>query len=279
MRRIKSFLGLFLTCAMSLSYLPSQTVSADSGISSLEVSVVGNGDVILDDYESQYALTDGDVFKANVTADTELEITVNAKEGNSIDDISLEGKPLASISEDTKSYTFDYKVPLYGGKVVVSFKEDVVEQVVEETTSVEDTKEEEKVENKVEVEEVKPQDTNTVKPEENPNKTEEVEKSKKDIIVDEYLKGEYDSKLSLEFRKELVKKHSLEKYVDDSFFFKSEYVNKLIDVEGLGDIVTRIKLSKKGVSLEHLQEDEIDPLLIEMMEENEDASIMWNDIK
>lgn len=276
MRKAKRFLGLFLACAMSLSYLPTKVVSADSGVSSLEVSVVGDGDVILDDYESKYPLEGGDTLRANVTLDTELKITVNAKENNSIKGVTLDGSLLPSVTEGMKSATFVYKVPQNGGKVVISFKEDVIETppVVEEkpvTTPPVQEEVKEEVKEEVTVEQPK----------------EEVVETKpvtKDTIIDEYLQGVYDSKESLEFRKNLVEKHSLQKYVDDMYFFKGEYLNKLIDLDTLGDVITLVKLSKEDLALQYLQTGDIDPILEAMMEranlgivtESEEASPLAN---
>lgn len=264
MRRAKRFFGLFLACAMSLSYLPVKVVSADSGVSDLEVSVVGNGEVVLDDYENKYPLESGDTFKAKVTSDTELTITVNAKEGSSIEGVTLEGSPLPSVTDGMKSATFDYKVPHEGGKVVVSFKEDKVETTVEtppviEEKPVETPQESSKEETKDEIVEQPKED--------------EVVESKpvtKDTIIDEYLQGVYDSKSSLEFRKSLVEKHSLQEYVDEDFFFKIEYLDKIIDLNTLGDIITLVKISKTDLSLQFLQSGEIDPLLLSMMEYDEE---------
>lgn len=42
MRRAKRFLGLFLACAMSLSYLPVKVVSADIGTTDLKIYIVAH---------------------------------------------------------------------------------------------------------------------------------------------------------------------------------------------------------------------------------------------
>ena len=89
MRKAKRYLGLVLACVLSVSNIPLKTVLADSDISSLEVSVVGDGDVIIDDFESKYPLESGDTFKANVTLDTHLKITANSKPGSSIKEVTL----------------------------------------------------------------------------------------------------------------------------------------------------------------------------------------------
>lgn len=266
MRRAKRFLGLFLACAMSLSYLPVKVVSADSGVSDLEVSVVGNGEVVLDDYENKYPLESGDTFKAKVTLDTELTITVNAKEGSSIEGVTLEGSPLPSVTDGMKSATFDYKVPHEGGKVVVSFREDKVETPVETPPVVE----EKPVETPQEPSKEETKDEIVEQP-----KEDEVVESKpvtKDTIIDEYLQGVYDSKSSLEFRKSLVEKHSLQEYVDENFFFKIEYLDKITDLNTLGDVITLVKISKTDLSLQFLQSEEIDPILLSMMEDIEERT-------
>lgn len=255
MRRAKRFLGLFLACAMSLSYLPVKVVSADSGVSDLEVSVVGNGEVVLDDYENKYPLESGDTFKAKVTLDTELTITVNAKEGSSIEGVILEGSPLPSVTDGMKSATFDYKVPHEGGKVVVSFREDKVETPVETPPVVE----EKPVETPQEPSKEETKDEIVKQP-----KEDEVVESKpvtKDTIIDEYLQGVYDSKSSLELRKSLVEKHSLQEYVDENFFFKDEYLNDLIDLGSIGDCIILVDISKKDLALEYLQDENVDPIL------------------
>ncbi len=63
------------------------------------------------------------------------------------------------------------------------------------------------------------------------------EENKVDKILNEYLEGIYDSEEALNFRKELVSKHKLEDKVDENFFIKDEYINKLIDLETIGDCI------------------------------------------
>ena len=92
MKKARRYLALFLASVLSLSNAPAVTALADNGVTSLKVSVVGGGEVILDDYESEYTLESGDVFKANCTVDTKLKITVNSDEGNSINDIVVNGE-------------------------------------------------------------------------------------------------------------------------------------------------------------------------------------------
>lgn len=89
-------------------------------------------------------------------------------------------------------------------------------------------------------------DTNEKKPQ---------EENKVDKILNEYLEGIYDSEEALNFRKELVSKHKLEDKVDENFFFKDEYINKLIDLETIGDCIVLVDISKKDLALDYLQDE------------------------
>ncbi|MBS6503463.1 MAG: LPXTG cell wall anchor domain-containing protein [Clostridium sp.] len=98
-------------------------------------------------------------------------------------------------------------------------------------------------------------DTNEKKPQED---------NKVDKILNEYLEDIYDSEEALSFRKELVSKHKLEDKVDENFFFKDEYINKLIDLETIGDCIVLVDISKKDLALKYLQDENVDPILESM---------------
>lgn len=247
MRKAKRYLGLILACVLSISNIPLQTVIADSDISSLEVSVVGDGNVILDDFESKYTLESGDTFKANVTLNTNLKITANSEKGSSIKEITLNGVKLTSVDKGSKTASFEYAVPKEGGKVVVYFDKDTVHTPVQDkpvTNPKEEVKEEPK---KDVVAEDKKESEKVI--------------LKKDIIIDEYLKGVYNSKTSVEFRKHLVEENNLQDYVNKDFFIKDKYLNNLIGLDTIGDFITLVNVSKNDLSMKYLNKDADDTLV------------------
>lgn len=254
MKKARRYLALFLASVLSLSNAPAVTALADNGVTSLKVSVVGGGEVILDDYESEYTLENGDVFKANCTVDTKLKITVNSDEGNSINDIVVNGESTNSEAKGQDSYTYEYSVPVEGSDIVISFAKDVVEEKPQE-------QQQQPVENPV-TPQVKNPGTESTPSTESQNKDEEVveeekqesenteekgvsEEAKK--FIAEYEAGNYTSLEALEFRKSLVATHKLEDYVDESFFFKEEYLKDLEDTY-LGDLLTLIRLSSNSIT-------------------------------
>lgn len=249
MRKAKRYLGLVLACVLSVSNIPLKTVLADSDISSLEVSVVGDGDVIIDDFESKYPLESGDTFKANVTLDTHLKITANSKTGSSIKEVTLNGVKLTSVDKGSKTASFEYIVPKEGGKVVVYFDKDIVHTPPVQDKPLTNPKEEVKKEEpkKDVVAEDKKESEKVI-----PNK---------DMIIEEYLKGVYDSKTSVEFRKHLVEENNLQAYVNKDFFFKEEYLNSLVDLETIGDFITLVDISKKDLSTKYSNKDADDTLV------------------
>ena len=222
MKKARRCLGLFLASVLSLSNFPTQIVNADSGITSLKVSVVGEGTVVLDDYESQYTLESGDTFSANCTLDTKLKITLNANEGSSIQGVSENGNLRADIQEGAKSHTFEYSVPSDGGDVQITFKKDVVETpsnpVVEEPQKEEVPKQEE----------VKEESSEEVKEEEKAEEPkEEVEEEvvlSEEVIIGEYLLGNKMKPELIEARKKLATEKGLLDHVDANFFLTDEYL-------------------------------------------------------
>jgi hypothetical protein len=255
MKKARRYLALFLASVLSLSNAPAVTALADNGVTSLKVSVVGGGEVILDDYESEYTLESGDVFKANCTVDTKLKITVNSDEGNSINDIVVNGESTNSEAKGQDSYTYEYSVPVEGSDIVISFAKDVVEEKPQEQ------QQQQPVENPV-TPQVENPGTESTPSTESQNKDEEVAEEEKQEsenteekgvseeakkFIAEYEAGNYTSLEALEFRKSLVATHKLEDYVDESFFFKEEYLKDLEDTY-LGDLLTLIRLSSNSIT-------------------------------
>ena len=253
MKKARRYLALFLASVLSLSNIPTITALADSGVTSLKVSVVGGGEVILDDYESKYTLESGDVFQANCTTDTKLKITVNSDEGNSINDIVINGESTNSEAKGQDSYTYEYSVPVEGSDIVVSFAKDVVEEKPQE-------QQQQPVENPVSSQVENPGTESTPSTEEQSKDTPVVEEEKQEVsteekgvseeakkFIAEYEAGNYTSPESLEFRKSLVATNKLEDYVDEDFFFKEDYLQELEDTY-LGDLLTLIRLSSNSIT-------------------------------
>lgn len=253
MKKARRYLALFLASVLSLSNIPTITALADSGVTSLKVSVVGGGEVILDDYESKYTLESGDVFQANCTTDTKLKITVNSDEGNSINDIVINGESTNSEAKGQDSYTYEYSVPVEGSDIVVSFAKDVVEEKPQE-------QQQQPVENPVSPQVENPGTESTPSTEEQSKDTPVVEEEKQEVsteekgvseeakkFIAEYEAGNYTSPESLEFRKSLVATNKIEDYVDEDFFFKEDYLQELEDTY-LGDLLTLIRLSSNSIT-------------------------------
>lgn len=253
MKKARRYLALFLASVLSLSNAPAVTALADNGVTSLKVSVVGGGEVILDDYESEYTLESGDVFKANCTVDTKLKITVNSDEGNSINDIVVNGESTNSEAKGQDSYTYEYSVPVEGSDIVISFAKDVVEEKPQE-------QQQQPVENPVSSQVENPGTGSTPSTEEQSKDTPVVEEEKQEVsteekgvseeakkFIAEYEAGNYTSPESLEFRKSLVATNKLEDYVDEDFFFKEDYLQELEDTY-LGDLLTLIRLSSNSIT-------------------------------
>jgi len=223
MKKARQCLGLFLASVLTLSNFPTQIVRADSGIASLKVSVVGEGTVILDDYESQYTLESGDVFKADATVDTKLKITVNANEGNSIQGVSENGSLREDIQEGAKSYTYEYSLPTNGGDIRVTFVQDEVATpstpVVEESIKDELPKQEE----------IKNESSNEVKEEEKAEEPRKEEVQEEGVLTEEAIIGKYllGNKMQpelVEARKELATEKGLLDQVDKDFFLTEAYL-------------------------------------------------------
>ena len=77
-----------------------------------------------------------------------------------------------------------------------------------------------------------------------------VTNDKADRIVNEYLKGIYDSEEALNFRKELTDKYNLKDKVDEDYFYLDSEIDSLIDDASIGDKIALVKISKKDSALE-----------------------------
>lgn len=218
MKKARRCLGLFLASVLSLSNFPTQIVKADSGVTSLKVSVVGEGTVVLDDYESQYTLESGDTFKANCTVDTKLKITINANEGNSIQGVSENGNLRGDIQEGAKSHTYEYSVPTNGGDVKITFVQDKVE--TPSTPVVEESKKEELPKQ----EEIKNESSNEVKEEEKAEEPKKEEVLSEEAIIGQYLLGNNMKPEIVEARKKLATEKGLLDQVDKNFFLTKDYL-------------------------------------------------------
>lgn len=126
MKKARRYLGLFLVGVLSLSYIPSINVWADNSASDLKLSVSGKGTVIVDDSESQYTLKDGDVFNAEYEEGKTLKISLDADEGNSIQEVVVNGEENGDVEKGSKSFSMDYLVPKGGTDIKIAFAEDKI---------------------------------------------------------------------------------------------------------------------------------------------------------
>ena len=240
MRKLKRILSLFLVSILVVGNV--QAIPAEaSNITKLEIKVKGEGEVIIDDGSSKYSLGNKDVFRADCTVDTNLRITATPNEGyfiSSIDGIENEGV----INGNSKIY--DVNLKENANSIIINFTENPKEEIKDEIVQSDVIQEEiQDTSNEIDTNEKKPQEENKV-----------------DKILNEYLEGIYDSEEALNFRKELVSKHKLEDKVDENFFFKDEYINKLIDLETIGDCIVLVDISKKDLALDYLQDENVDPI-------------------
>ena len=241
MRKLKRILSLFLVSILVVGNV--QAIPAEaSNITKLEIKVKGEGEVIIDDGSSKYSLGNKDVFRADCTVDTNLRITATPNEGyfiSSIDGIENDGV----INGNSKIY--DVNLKENANSIIINFTENPKEEIKDEIVQSDVIQEEiQDTSNEIDTNEKKPQEENKV-----------------DKILNEYLEGIYDSEEALNFRKELVSKHKLEDKVDENFFFKDEYINKLIDLETIGDCIVLVDISKKDLALDYLQDENVDPIL------------------
>lgn len=126
MKKARRYLGLFLVGVLSLSNIPPINVWADNDTANLELSVSGKGTVIVDDSESQYTLSDGDIFNADYGEGKKLKISLDADDGNSIQEVIVNGEENVEVEKGSKSFSMDYSVPKGGAEIKVAFSKDEV---------------------------------------------------------------------------------------------------------------------------------------------------------
>lgn len=241
MRKLKRILSLVLTMCIFIgmgSDIKAQAQTIEE-VAKLEIKVKGEGTVIVNDGYSEYSLEDNDVLRANATVNSDLKLTVTPNDGYLISSISGVD---SQVGENGNSRIYEVSTKLDGTFIDVSFeketKEEVENEIKEETKEeVNNTKEE--VESEIK-EEAKEEANNEIKEEKGVS-----EEAKK--FIAEYEAGNYTSLEALEFRKSLVATHKLEDYVDESFFFKEEYLKDLEDTY-LGDLLTLIRLSSNSIT-------------------------------
>ena len=133
MRKARRYLGLFLVGVLSLSNLPPLNVWADNGSASFNVSVAGEGTVVVDDTRDTYTLGNGDTFEAEYREGDEVKISVNAKDGNSIQEVIVNGEKDQSLEKGSKSFSSNYEVQKNGISIKVSFAQDIISESVSKT--------------------------------------------------------------------------------------------------------------------------------------------------
>lgn len=242
MRKLKRILSLVLTMCIFIgmgSDIKAQAQTIEE-VAKLEIKVNGKGTVIVDDGYSKYSLEDKDVLRANATVNSDLKLTVTPNDGYLI--ASVSGVD-SQVGESGNSRIYDVSTKSDGTFIDVNFEKETKDEVENEIK--EETKEETNNEIKEEVnndikEETKEEVNNDI--EEEKGVSEEAKK-----FIAEYEAGNYTSPEALEFRKSLVATHKLEDYVDESFFFKEEYLKDLEDTY-LGDLLTLIRLSSNSIS-------------------------------
>ena len=253
MKKIKRFFSLFLAGTLLLSIgIQSKSVQAESTseIAKLEIRVNGNGKVIVNDGYSKYNLENNDVLTANITVNSDLQLTVTPEEGYYL--ASVSGID-SQVGGDESSKIYNVTTGANGTFINVNFekiKDETKDETKDENTSTEIIEKEEVI------------------VEENNNEI--------DNIISRYLEGIYNDEDILEFRKNLVNKYNLEKYVDDDFFFKEKYLSDLQELDTIGECISLVKISKKDLALEYFPENY--DLYSTIVEETSDNffKALWN---
>lgn len=232
MRKLKRFLSLMLTSCIFIgmgSDLKTQAQTLDD-VAKLEIKVNGNGTVIVDDGYAKYSLEDKDTLQANVTVNSNLQLTVTPNDGYSI--ASVNGVD-SQVRESGKSRIYDVTTKANGTFIDVNFEKETKEEVKNEIK--EEVKEEIKVtdEDKKDEEEIKVES-----------------KSIEETIIENYRKGIYNEDFQLEYRKNLATEKNILDKVDENFFLSENYLSNkssadLID-EGISLLVK--SLSDKEVN-------------------------------
>lgn len=129
MKKARRCLGLLLAGLVGFNSIPVFATSDDVNdispdlVRKIQITVSGNGQVVLDDYESKYTLESGDFFRANCTEGTRLNLSLNPNEGNEVDEVTINGKEFTNIEYIEDRGNFNYLVPKDGAIIDVSFKE------------------------------------------------------------------------------------------------------------------------------------------------------------
>lgn len=252
MKKLKRFLSLMLTSCIFIgmgSDLKTQAQTIDD-ISRLEIKVNGSGTVVIDDGYSKYSLEDKDSLKANVTVNSNLQLTVTPNEGYSIASVSgvdSQGR------ENGNSRIYDITTKANGTFIDVNFeketKDEVKNEIKEETKD--EVKNEIKEETKNEANEESSQET--VKEEE----TKEEDKSIEERIVDKYHEGIYNEDFQIEYRKNLATEKGLLDVVDGDYFLTTEFMTDKSSAYYMNEGIVLLIKSSSNADIERIhQQDE-----------------------
>lgn len=227
MKKIKYILGLFLSLVLFITVIPNN-VKAGNGTASLRVAVSGSGSVILKDGYSEYVLGINDVFKANCTDDTKVAFSVMADEDSYIESISINSDTVRGlgVSNNIKTYEFDRKISEdYDIRIVFNKKEDVKEQVKEDTSSNDKETEVQNPQNQQQggSEQEEEKKENEEKAEESNSETDK--ELKEEDVISQYNLGVKNTTELKEYRKKLATEKDLLSKVDSNFFLTEEYLS------------------------------------------------------
>lgn len=227
MKKVKYILGLFLSLVLFITVIPNN-VKAGNGTASLRVAVSGSGSVILKDGYSEYVLGINDVFKANCTDDTKVAFSVMADEDSYIESISINSDTVRGlgVSNNIKTYEFDRKISEdYDIRIVFNKKEDVKEEVKEDTSSNDKETEVQNPQNQQQggskQEEEKKE--NEEKAEESNSETDK--ELKEEDVISQYNLGVKNTTELKEYRKKIATEKDLLSKVDSNFFLTEEYLS------------------------------------------------------
>ena len=227
MKKLKRFLSLMLTSCIFIgmgSELKTQAQTIDE-VAKLEIKVNGNGSVIVDDGYSNYILEDKDVLKANVTVNSDLQLTVTPDDGYSI--ASVTGVDYKS-KDNGNSKVYNVTTKANGTYIDVKFEKETKEEIKNEI------KEENKDEANDEINNLESEKTNS-----NEDKIQELltEEQLKEIeLINQYIEGVKMLPNMVEARKEKATELGLLDWVDENYFLIDDFYRgkSEADIESLG---------------------------------------------
>lgn len=245
MKKLKRFLSLMLTSCIFIgmgSELKTKAQTIDE-VAKLEIKVKGNGSVIVNDGYSNYVLEDKDVLTANVTVNSDLQLTVTPDDGYSI--ASVTGVDY-KFKDNGNSKVYNVTTKANGTFIDVNFEKETKEE----------NKDEANEEIKDEINNLESEKINS-----NEDKIHEflTEEQLKEIeLINQYIEGVKMLPNMVEARKEKATELGLLDWVDENYFLIDDFYRgkSEADIENLGanilvNTVTNQELDNWAIDLKY----------------------------